>query len=74
MTLDRALRIQDEAEALMSGNEYELASTAILRLAESSGCSAYDCEYVALAKNLGVKLFTMDKQVLAAFPETASSL
>ena len=74
MSLDQAIRIQDEAEALMNGSEYEVESIAVLRLAESSGCSAYDCEYVALAKNLGVRLFTMDRQVLRAFPEVATGL
>ena len=58
----------------MSGSEYDVDSYAVLRLAESSGCSAYDCEYVALAKELRVRLVTLDKQVLGAFPETSSAL
>jgi predicted nucleic acid-binding protein len=74
LTLNVALRIQDEAEDLMSGGEYDVDSDAVLRLAESSGCSAYDCEYVALAKRLGVRLVTRDKQVLSAFPEVATAL
>ena len=56
LTLGLALRIQDEAEALMSGGEYDVDSNTVLRLAESSGCSAYDCEYVALAQKLGVQI------------------
>ncbi len=43
-------------------------------VADRSDCSAYDCEYVALAKRLGVKLVTMDRKVLRAFPEVAVSL
>jgi predicted nucleic acid-binding protein len=74
LTLDLALRIQDEAEGLMSGGEYDVDSDAVLRLAESSGCSAYDCEYVALAQKLRVRLVTQDKQVLSAFPEVATAL
>lgn len=43
----------------------------VLPLALRSNCSAYDCQYVALARQLGVKLITHDKQLLSAFPETA---
>jgi predicted nucleic acid-binding protein len=74
LTLDLALRIQGEAEDLMSGEEYDVDSDTVLRLAERSGCSAYDCEYVALAKHLGVRLVTRDAQVLRAFPEAATPL
>jgi predicted nucleic acid-binding protein len=74
LTLDQALRVQGEAEDLMSGGEYDVDSDAVLRLAEGSGCSAYDCEYVTLAKKLGIRLVTRDTQVLRAFPDIASAL
>jgi predicted nucleic acid-binding protein len=44
-----------------------------LQLAAESGCSAYDCEFVALARDLEVPLVTADRQLLAAFPSTAVS-
>ena len=74
LTLDQALRVQGEAEDLMSGGEYDVDSDAVLRLAEGSGCSAYDCEYIALAKKLGVRLVTRDEKVLCAFPDVATAL
>jgi predicted nucleic acid-binding protein len=74
LTIDQALQIQGEAEDLMGGSEYDIDSGAVLRLAEGSGCSAHDCEYVALAKRLGCRLITRDKQVLQAFPEVATAL
>jgi predicted nucleic acid-binding protein len=43
-------------------------------LAADSKCSAYDCEYVALAKHLNIKLLTGDKEILRSFPETAVEL
>jgi predicted nucleic acid-binding protein len=42
-------------------------------LAVSSGCSAYDAEFVVLARELGVSLVTLDKELLDKFPGTAVS-
>ena len=73
LTLQQAWRIQTEAEDLMRGAEYDVDSTSVLELAGSSRCTAYDCEYVALAKRLGTRLFTRDAQILSAFPEVAAT-
>ncbi len=64
----------DEAIRLMWGQEYEVNSLHVLRLVASSTCSAYDCEFVALAEDLGVHLVTVDRQVLGRFPAIAVSL
>ncbi len=74
LTLEQAYAIQTEAEALLNGTEYEVPSLDVLRLVESSACSAYDCEFVALAKRLNVKLVTADKKVLKEFPTVAMTL
>lgn len=74
LKLDDSLKIMHEAEALMSGGEYDTASAQVLSLAALSGCSAYDCEFVALALDLKVPLVTSDKKVLKAFHGTALSL
>lgn len=74
LPFEQALAIQNEAESLFAESEYEPDSLQVLRLVQSSECSAYDCEFVALAKYLGVRLVTQDKKVLAAFPEIALSL
>jgi len=47
---------------------------AVLRLAVDSGCSPYDCEFVALAQATHVPLVTNDRKVLAAFPDVAVSI
>ena len=66
--LEDAIQIISEAENLMQDSKYEIASDQVLRLAKQSRCSAYDCEFVALAMALNVPLVTVDKKVLAQFP------
>jgi predicted nucleic acid-binding protein len=51
----------------------QVASPDVLALAIQSGCTAYDCEYVALAEALDVPLVTEDREVLRAFPARAVS-
>ena len=53
----------------MHGNEHEVDSRRVMELVRDSSCTAYDCEFVALAIRLGVKVVTMDKQLLKAFPQ-----
>jgi predicted nucleic acid-binding protein len=73
-TINQALLFMQEAELLMHGEEYEVASPRVLSLTESSKCSAYDCEFVALAQELGARLLTSDTKILAEFPSTAISI
>lgn len=74
LSFDQAIDIQSEAEDLLSGTEYEVDSRSVLELVRSSECSAYDCEFVALAMRLHTKLVTMDGKVLRAFPDIAVAL
>lgn len=74
MSLVQALQLIEEAENLMRGGEYEVVSSRVLSLAADSKCSAYDCEFVALAQELGVPLITSDARILSEFPSIASSL
>ncbi len=74
MTMASALLSLRSAQEIIGGNSYDVSSEKVLELAMQSKCSAYDCEYVALAEELGVNLVTTDKQVLRAFPKIAVSL
>lgn len=74
LSLAQAHAIQREAEEMLSGAEHEVDSGAVLDLVRDSECSAYDCEFVALAKQLGVKLVTMDSKLLRSFPGVAVAL
>jgi predicted nucleic acid-binding protein len=73
LQLDDALTMIDEAERWLTGREYNVLSRQVLTLASRSGCSAYDCEFVALAQDLEVPLVTNDRQILKAFPTIAVS-
>ena len=74
LTFDEAYALQTEAEALLSHKEYDSVSYEILSLVNNSKCSAYDCEFVALAKQLNVNLVTTDRQILKQFSRVAISL
>ena len=68
------MQIMLEAESFMRGDEYVGTSLKILPLVNQSDCSAYDCEFVALAQELNIPMVTMDKKLLRNFPETTIRL
>ena len=74
LTFDEILVIIQQAEKLLIDNEFAIPSAHIMQLVSSSHCSAYDCEFVALAQYLAVPLITTDKKVLREFPNIAKSL
>jgi len=72
--LEDAQRIMNSALELLRGREYEVSSYEVLSLASESECSAYDCEFIAVANELKVSLLTSDKQLLKKFPAVTISL
>ena len=74
LELEQSLTIMEQAERLMIGQEFDVMSSRVLRLAATSGCSAYDCEFAALALDLGVPLVTSDGALLANFKSIAVSM
>lgn len=64
-------QIMEEAERLMKSSEFDVNSNHVLNLISISESSAYDCEFVALASELGLRLVTFDKKILKEFPEIA---
>jgi predicted nucleic acid-binding protein len=69
-----ACELLAEAEGLLAGNEHEVDSRRVLELVRDCDCSAYDCEFVALALQLQAPLVTMDGKLLQAFPKVARPL
>ena len=74
MGMESAMVSWHMAEETIAGREYTVDSRKVLELAAQSKCPAYDCEYVALAQDLGVPLVTTNKEILRAFPKTAVAL
>ena len=68
---ERAMR---HAAASLLGGEFAVADDVVLGLVGRSKCSAYDCEFVALAEALDTLLVTEDKALLATFPKRCRSL
>ena len=61
----------DEVHALMMEHERHVSSSLVLELVATSKCTSYDCEYVALAKEMNLTLVTFDKEVVGEFPGIA---
>ena len=74
MSLEAALKAIEGSELLLKGQEYNVPSEKILKLAVESGRSACDCEFVALAEDLNVPLVTTDDAVVKRFPRVACGL
>ena len=74
VTFDIALQIMEQAEGLLKKLEHSVSSFKVLELVNRSKCSAYDCEFVALAQDLNVPLITTGNQILNSFPEITVSL
>lgn len=71
VTYQEAINSIDFAEKLTDHREHAISSTIVMELIAGSSCTSYDCEFVALAKNLETKLITYDKQIIKDFPDTA---
>lgn len=71
--LQTAISMQSQAERHLADNEYTVNSMDVLKLAAESACSAYDCEFVSLAKSLNLKLVTGDKKLIQTFPEITTT-
>jgi len=74
VSFDQAFALQHHAETLVITHKEPAYSEDVLRLAASSGCRTYDCEFVAAAQQLGVPLITADQALLTTFPDLAQPL
>ncbi len=61
-------------ESCLLGGEHTVSDHAVFDLVSKSRCSAYDCEYIALAQALGTILITEDQALHRAFPRECRSI
>lgn len=73
LELSDAIDFAADAEACIT-ETHTIRAHRVLELVTASRCTAYDLQYVALARQLEVKLVTQDKELLRAFPEIARPL
>lgn len=73
MPLAQSQQLMNEVHDLMLEHERFVSSNLVLELVAISKCSSYDCEYIALAKEMNLNLVTFDKEVLQEFPQIAIS-
>ena len=62
------------AQKDMGENEFTVPTERILKLVAGSECTVFECEYVALAQDLGLALVMTSENILREFPRTAVSL
>lgn len=74
ITLEDSIYILNEAERQFEGSEFIVKNNDVMELITQSNCSAYDCEFVALAKDLKIKLVTSDKKIIKEFPKISIPL
>jgi predicted nucleic acid-binding protein len=74
ISFEDAARQMEAAEHLLRGREYAVTSSAVLDCVRRSNRSAYDCEFVTLAEDLGIRLVTTDEPVVKEFPRVTVHL
>ncbi len=74
LDLATALSLLELAEEVMRRADTTPDPRLVMQLAEISGCTTYDCEFVEVAERRGLPLYTADKQVLLAFPAIARGM
>lgn len=74
MSLDEAKALLGDALETLSEKECHTEHENVLECSVTKSITVYDAEYVSLAKSLGIRLITSDREILRKFPETAVSM
>lgn len=74
MARPQAKQIMKDALETLEPHQVAPSSDLVLDLVAESRCTAYDCEFLALARQLGIPLITADRELLTQFPHLTQSL
>ena len=69
-----AIEICQDAEAVLGDRLASVPAAPVLEAAYEGGLTAYDAEFVVLARTLGVPLVTADRAILIGAPDVAVAL
>ncbi len=73
LSVEQSAQIMSAAEVMLANGESAVSSADVLRFVASSGCSAYDAEYISIASAFSIPLITGDKRLRERFPGIAVS-
>ncbi len=73
LTRDDAIKAYRRGLSTLEIDETIPDPVQVFNLHLSSDCTSYDCEFIALACNLNLKLVTLDQQLVRAFATVAVS-
>ena len=74
LTSEQAKAMSDDAAVVLGGRIASVSGHQVIDVALECGLSAYDAEFVTLARVLGVPLATLDNAVLRGAADVAVSL
>lgn len=72
LTPDQAKAMCDDASLVLGGRISSVSGSRVIDTALECGLTAYDAEFVVLARTLGVPLATSDRAILAGAPDIAA--
>ena len=67
LKMEQACDAFRKCEQIVGSLEFPVSTEAVLDLVTRSRCTAYDCEFVALARALAVPLVTADADIIRDF-------
>jgi predicted nucleic acid-binding protein len=71
ISYDQALEAVSQAAKILEDAEMEPDILITMSMIKNSKCTPYDCQFVALAFQMNVRLLTLDPQILIEFPAIA---
>ena len=74
ITIDQALAMSADARGVLGDRIAGAPGPAVIAVALECGLSAYDAEFVVLARTLGVRLVTLDRAILDGAGDVAVPL